>query len=223
MGFFSIVSIIQPCGLAFFSTSKKNIFSPEKIPQCLSASVVLDVTVKRISGNFAYQWAAQVRSDCYWSFLCFVLFFFHLEVMMCRTEKSNFVLQLAARECWESWHFLPHGALRHSKKLHAVYRESNFCKNTESVWEKFDGKYVNVRGGESHRPYFSKERKETETESDRTKGKMGKEMKGRDGKLCNNPRSLLNHNHSAVSARRGRVWTGRPRCHLLPIKSYKKP
>lgn len=65
--------------------------------------------------------------------------------------------------------------------------------------------------------------KETEIESERTKGKMGKEMKGRDGKLCNNPRSLLYHNHSAVrrSERRGRVWTSRPRCHLLPIKSYK--
>lgn len=51
-----------------------------------------------------------------------------------------------------------------------------------------------------------REHKETEIESERTKGKIGREMKGRDGKLCNNPRSLLNHHHSAVrrSARQDR-------------------
>lgn len=142
---------------------------------------------------------------------------------MHRTEKSSFVFQLAASECWESWHFLPHGALRRSKILRTVYRESNFCKNQkvsekslmENTWMYVVEKVIDCNS--------QRERKETEIESGRTKGKMGKEMKGRDGKLCNNPRSLLYHNHSAVrqSVRQGRVWTARPRCHLLPIKSYK--
>lgn len=88
---------------------------------------------------------------------------------------------------------------------------------------------MNVYGGEKLQAVILEGgREETEIESERTKGKMGKEMKGRGGKLCNNPRSFLYHNHSAVrqSARRGRVRVrvdGQTRVPSASNKILQKP